>query len=100
MFPDRVESFFSKYLLSSAQLLGHITDYVIKLEFQICGAPHAHCLLWVQDGPKIARDPVEGICAFINKHIVDTMPRKTHENKHDLKLMENIQKHTHSATHS
>ena len=46
MFPHRVESFFTKYLLSSAQPLGHITDYVIKIEFQMHGSPHAHCLLW------------------------------------------------------
>ena len=96
MFPHRVESFFTKYLLSSAQPLGHITDYVIKIEFQMCGSPHAHCLLWVQDAPKIDRDPDEVVCAFIDKHITATLPTKTHENEHNIKLMENFQKHTHS----
>ena len=96
MFPHRVESFFTKYLLSSAQPLGHITDYVIKIEFQMHGSPHAHCLLWVQDAPKIDRDPDEVVCAFIDKHITATLPTKTHENEHDIKLMENFQKHTHS----
>ena len=96
MFPHRVESFFTKYLLSSAQPLGHITDYVIKIEFQMHGSPHAHCLLWVQDAPKIDRDPDEVVCAFIDKHITATLPTKTHENEHNIKLMENFQKHTHS----
>ena len=96
MFPHRVESFFTKYLLSSAQPLGHITDYVIKIEFKMHGSPHAHCLLWVQDAPKIDRDPDEVVCAFIYKHITATLPTKTHENEHNIKLMENFQKHTHS----
>ena len=60
------------------------------------GSPHAHCLLWVQDVPKIDRDPDEAVCAFVDKHITATLPRKTHENKHDIQLMENFQKHTHS----
>ena len=49
MFQHRVESFFSQYLLNDAHPLGHITDYVIKIEFQMRGSPHAHCLLWVKD---------------------------------------------------
>ena len=76
MYPHRVESFFTKYLLSSAQPLGHITDYMIKIEFQMCGSPHAHCLHWVQDAPKINRDPDEVVCAFIDKHITATLPTK------------------------
>ena len=60
------------------------------------GSPHAHCLLWVQDAPKIDRDPDEVVCAFIDKHITATLPTKTHENEHNIKLMENFQKHTHS----
>ena len=60
------------------------------------GSPHAHCLLWVQDAPKIDRDPDEVVCAFIDKHITATLPTKTHENEHDIKFMENFQKHTHS----
>ena len=49
MFQHRIEAFFSEYLLGGAHPLGHITDYVIKNEFQIRGSPHAHCLLWVKD---------------------------------------------------
>ena len=52
MFQHRVESFFSQYLLNDARPLGHITDYVIKIEFQRRGSPHAQCLLWVKDGNK------------------------------------------------
>ena len=48
MFQFRVESFFSEYILSSDNPLGEIHDYVIKIEFQERGAPHAHCLLWAK----------------------------------------------------
>ena len=34
MFQHRVESFFSEYILSSAHLIGKVTDYVIKLSFK------------------------------------------------------------------
>ena len=35
MFQHRIEAFFSEYLLSDAHPLGYITDYVIKIEFQV-----------------------------------------------------------------
>ena len=37
MFQHRPDAFFSEYLLSDTHPLGHITDYVIKIEFQIRG---------------------------------------------------------------
>ena len=55
MFQHRVEAFFSEYLLIDAHPLDHITDYVIKIEFQMKGSPHAHCLLWVKDAPKLTK---------------------------------------------
>ena len=33
MFQHKLQSFFSQYLLKDAHPLGHITDYVIKIEF-------------------------------------------------------------------
>ena len=44
MFQHRLEAFFSEYLLSDTHPLGYITDYVIKIEFQMRGSHHAHCL--------------------------------------------------------
>ena len=45
MFQHRLQSFFSQYLLNDAHPRHHITDYVIKIEFQMRGLPHGHCLL-------------------------------------------------------
>ena len=66
MFQHRLEAFFSEYLLSDTHP-GHITDYVIKIKFQMRGSPHAHCLLWVKDAPKIDKDPDDVVCAFIEQ---------------------------------
>ena len=96
MFQHRVEAFFSEYLLSDTHPLGHITDYVIKIEFQMRGSPHAHCLLWVKNAPKIDKDPDDVVCAFIDKYITAMIPPVAPENEHHINLMVNLQKHTHS----
>ena len=96
MFQHRIEAFFSEYLLSDAHPLGHITDYVIKIEFQMRGSPHVHCLLWVKDAPKIDKDPDDIVCTFINKYITAVIPPIAPENENTIKLTENPQKHIHS----
>ena len=96
MFQYRIEAFFSEYLLRDAHSLGHITYYVIKIEFQMRGSPHAHCLLWVKDAPKIDKDPDDVVCAFIDKYITAVIPPIVPENENHIKLMENLQKDTHS----
>ena len=96
MFQHRLQSFFSQYLLNDAHSLGHITDYVIKIEFQIRGSPHAHCLLWVKDAPKIRQDSDDDVCRFIDKYITAMMPKGVFERENDVNIMKSLQKHTHS----
>ena len=96
MFQHRLEAFFSEYLLSDTHPLGYITDYVIKIEFQMRGSPHAHCLLWVKDAPKIDKDPDDVVCAFIDRYITAVILPVTSKNEHHIKLMDSLQKHTHS----
>ena len=59
-------------------------------------SPHAHCLLWVKDAPKIDKDPDNVVYVFIDKYITAVIPPVASENEHDIKLVENLQKHTHS----
>ena len=54
------------------------------------GPPHAHCLLWVKDAPKIDEDPDDVVCAFIDKYITAVIPPATPENEQDIKLMDNL----------
>ena len=95
MFQHHVDSFFTQYLLSKTQPLGVIIDNVIKTEFQMRGAHHSHCLLLVKGAPNINVNDDEEICCFINKYITAVLPTGQAEYE-DVKLMENLQKHTHS----
>ena len=60
------------------------------------GSTHTHCLLWVKDAPKIDKDPDDVVCAFIDKYIMAVIPPVTSENEHHIKLIDSLQKHTHS----
>ena len=50
----------------------------------------------VKDAPKIDKDPDDIVCAFIDKYITTVLPPVAPENEHHIKLMDNLQKHTHS----
>ena len=64
------------------------------------GSPHAHCLLWVKDAPKIDKDPDDVVHVFTDKYITAVIPPVPPENEHDIKLMGNLQKHTHHRNKS
>ena len=95
-FHSRVDSFFSQYLLAPSNPLGEITDHVIKIEFQMRGSPHAHCLLWVKDAPKIDKDDDSVVCRFIDKYISARIPIDNEHYEHDRTLMTSLQRHSHS----
>ena len=54
------------------------------------GAPHAHCLLWVKDAPKINVNEDKEICHFIDKYITAVLPTGQAEYEDDVKFMENL----------
>ena len=56
-------------------------EYAIKIEFQECGSPHAHCLLWVDGAPCIDVDDDE-VCLFIDKYVSGRIPEDSHDTKH------------------
>ena len=91
MFQHRLQSF-SQYLLNDAHPLGHITDYVIKKEFQMRGSPHAHCLLWVKDAPKINQHSDDDVCRFIGKYITAVVTKGVLESESDASLMKSFPK--------
>ena len=47
-----LNAFFHNVLKSSANPLGKVVDYAIRIEFQACGSPHAHTLIWIEGAPK------------------------------------------------
>ena len=88
----QTRKFFSEHILSSAHPTGKVRDYVIKIEFQMQGSPHAHCILWIEDVPKINHDSDEAVCNFVDKYITAMIP-ENNTNHRDIRLMQNLQKH-------
>ena len=68
-FHYKLSTFFQEFLKSTANPLGEITDYGIRIEFQARGSPHAHCVIWVKDAPKYGVDSDEKVCEFIDQYI-------------------------------
>ena len=79
---------------SSAKPLGEMVDYVIRVEFQARGSPHAHTVIWVKDAPKYGIDSDEQICHFIDKYISCEIPQDNEELK---ELVLTLQQHKHSS---
>ena len=96
MFESRIESFFSDFLLSKANPLGEITEHIEKIEFQVRGSPHAHCLLWVKDAPRVDVNTDEEVCDFVDRYICGKLPSETEENETVHNLVMKLQTHRHS----
>ena len=71
-----------------------LIDYFIRVEFQHRGSPHVHCLLWLDNGPKIDNlGNFEEIEEFIDKYI--TCDSEVDQIKDNIKLQQH--KHTKSC---
>ena len=90
----RLNTFFQDFLKSPTNPLGELVDYVIRIEFQARGSPHAHCVLWVKDAPKYGVDDNANVCQFIDKYITCSIPADEGKLK-DLVLL--VQQHRHSS---
>ena len=69
MFQYRLDAFVITFLKSSAQPIGEVIEYVIRIEFQARGSPHAHTLIWIKDAPKLGYADEADVKAFIDKYI-------------------------------
>ena len=88
--------FFSDFLLSDAHPLGDISEHVEKIEFQARGSPHAHCLIWVRDAPKVDEQSDEEVCQFVDQYIHGKIPCDSEENTDIHGLVKKLQGHAHS----
>ena len=97
LFQYRVESFFTHYITGSSDPVRQVIEYAIKIEFQECGSPHAHCLLWVEDAPKIDVDDDNVICNFIDKYVSGMVPCDGEGTRHIRELVRKFETHSHSS---
>ena len=92
-FHYRLHVFFHEFLKSSAEPLGKMEDYAIRIEFQARGSPHAHTLIWIKDSPKFGVASNEEFSKFLDKYISCAIPREEGELRDKVLL---LQQHRHS----
>ena len=91
-FDYRVKEFFKQVIRSPEQPLGNVTDSFIRLEFQQRGAPHIHCLLWVENAPVFDQDDDETVTAFVDRYISCKLPDES-EDPELHEMVTNVQMH-------
>lgn len=52
-FYRRFKSFVDNIICGEAHPLGEVSDFFWRVEFQKCGSPHVHGLLWIKDAPNV-----------------------------------------------
>ena len=93
MFYHRVDLFFKLILQGPAQPLGKIKDFFYRVEFQARGAPHIHCLFWIEEAPRFGTHSNEEIISFIDKYIYGTLPNEC-DDPELYELVKNVQSHS------
>ena len=63
-----------KTVIVKGKVLGKVSNYYIKKEYQTRGAPHYHVLLWIEGAPVIGVDPPEDILSWIQDRITCHIP--------------------------
>ena len=93
-FQYRLNTFWKDFLLSKANPIGEISDYMMRIEFQARGSPHAHCVVWVKNAPRYGIDSEDNVTSFIDKYQTCHYPEQDDE----LRELVHLQKHAHSST--
>ena len=93
-FQYRLNVFFNDFLKCSANPLGEVVDFAIRIEFQARGSPHAHTVIWIKDAPKFGVDNEQKVCDFIDKYVSCSIP---HEDGKLKELVLLLQQHKHSS---
>ena len=92
-FQYRLNTFIHKFLLSF-NIIGQITDFAIRIEFQQRGSPHAHMIFWIANVPKLGIADENAITQFINQYVSCSIPA---DNDILRTLVLQLQQHTHSS---
>ncbi|KAK7912600.1 hypothetical protein WMY93_012811 [Mugilogobius chulae] len=74
MFDRRWRTFFRKVIMSPAQPIGKVIDHFYRVEFQQRGSPHVHCLIWVENAPKLGVNTNKEVCDFVDKYVTCKRP--------------------------
>ena len=91
-FQYRLDLFWNEFIKSKSMPIGEVVDFMIRIEFQARGSPHAHTIVWIKDAPKFGTDPVDNVVQFIDKYQTCAIP----DNDPELHDLVQLQSHVHS----
>ena len=72
-FSQKFHDFFQTVILKG-RVLGQVTHYFYKKEYQARGAPHYHIILWVDGAPTVGKDEPEEVLRWIQERITCRIP--------------------------
>ena len=72
-FSSKFHAFF-QIVIIKGQVLGHVTHYYWKKEYQARGAPHYHVLVWIEDAPVIGEAEHDEVTAWMDSRITCHIP--------------------------
>uniref|UniRef100_A0A1X7UJL4 Helitron helicase-like domain-containing protein n=1 Tax=Amphimedon queenslandica TaxID=400682 RepID=A0A1X7UJL4_AMPQE len=72
-FSYKFKDFFNIVILQRG-VLGKVEQYYVKKEYQMCGAPHYHILLRIENAPVVGIDRPEEVCSVIQDRITCHIP--------------------------
>jgi len=76
-FEKKWRAVFKKLILSKeTPVFGKVVDFFWRVEYQARGAPHIHCLLWIEDAPLIGKQSNEEVKAYIDSIATCSLPDK------------------------
>ena len=94
-YPDHRSKELFRVLRSEVCLLGKLTDFYMRIEFQQKGSPHVQSLLWIENAPKYGINPLNEVIEFIN-HIITCKLNNTDNLLSDGE--NDVQRHKHTHT--
>ena len=74
-FYQKFHAFFRTVLIKG-EVLGEVSHFYWKKEYQCRGAPHYHALVWISGAPVAGKDSDKDVTSFIDKRITCHIPDK------------------------
>ena len=75
-FSQKFHSFFQTVLVKD-QVLGAISHFVWKKEYQARGAPHYHAVVWIDGAPIIGKSDTSIVLDWVQERITCKIPDET-----------------------
>ena len=93
IFDRRFHMFLKEVIMSEANPIGKVKDYFYRVEFQMRGSPHTHCLFWIEDAPTLSDNDDDKVVQFIDRYVSCKLPAKEDDEELN-EIISNVQMHS------